>query len=221
MAIKNPFKVKPPKPELKRNEFDLSHTNNMSGKWGVLYPVEMREVLPGDSVEIKPSMFFKTMPMVFPTMSKMRAHLQFYYVRNRNLWEDWKDFITDTKAVVPPYLQIAETDKQKRLCVGSLLDYLDVPCSIVARNDAQSWSTSANNEDFLHSLGLSYSSVGDHSSNYTANNLFLNSDFNANKIGKEISSLVGDNLGLVSAVLGSDPLGLPLNSSSCISKFFS
>lgn len=210
----NPFKVKPPKADLKRNTFDLSHTNHVTGKFGKLYPVMMKEVIPGDSVSMQADMFFKTMPMVFPTMTRMRAHLSFFYVRNRNLWDGFKDFITDTKSHVHPYLQINDVDKNKRLGVGSLLDYLDVPCSIVASNENQSWNTSLNDESVLASVGIRTDSVGDHSSNYNTNNFYFTSDFNLNSIGKNIASFIGDNKAIYSALLSSDTLSLPLNNSS-------
>lgn len=78
---------------VKRNTFDLSFQNNLTMQFGKLYPVFVQEVIPGDSFKIKPTFALEFMPMVFPVQTRMRANLHFFYVRNRNLWEDFPDFI--------------------------------------------------------------------------------------------------------------------------------
>lgn len=127
----NPFKSKPPVDKPSRNAFDLSFANNLTMEFGKLYPVFCKECIPGDTFRIKPTFGFRMMPMYFPVQSRMRADLKFFYVRNRNLWADWKKFIgqTDTD-VVPPYLKI-DSDKAYRLATKSLLDYLGVPTTVV------------------------------------------------------------------------------------------
>lgn len=111
----------------KRNVFDLSFTNNLTMKFGTLYPVFCKEVIPGDSFKIDPVFALRLMPMVFPTMTRMKANLHFFYVRNRNLWKDWPDFIGRTKeGLTPPYLSGTSTS----LGVGTLGDYLGLPSVI-------------------------------------------------------------------------------------------
>lgn len=127
----NPFKTKPPVEKPNRNAFDLSFANNLTLEFGKLYPVFAKECLPGDTFRIKPTFGFRFMPMYFPVQSRMRADLKFFYVRNRNLWDNWKKFIGQTdrvqgQTVVPPYLDITESNVH-RLATGSLLDYLGVP----------------------------------------------------------------------------------------------
>lgn len=127
----NPFKSKPPVDKPNRNAFDLSFANNVTLEFGKLYPVFCKECLPGDTFRIKPTFNFRLMPMYFPVQSRMRADLKFFYVRNRNLWTDWKKFIGQTdrisgKQVNPPYLKITPSNIE-RLRTGSLLDYLGVP----------------------------------------------------------------------------------------------
>ncbi len=129
----NPFKSKPPVDKPKRNSFDLSFANNMTMEFGKLYPVFCKECLPGDTFRINPTFGFKFMPMVFPVQSRMRADLKFFYVRNRNLWDNWKKFIGQTdrlgnNPVVPPYLVIKD---KERLATRSLLDYFGVPTTVV------------------------------------------------------------------------------------------
>lgn len=83
-------------PNIKRNTFDLSFANSLTMEMGKLYPVFCKEVLPGDTFRIDTAFGLRFMPMAFPVQTKMRANLQFFYVRNRNLWNKWQQFITKT-----------------------------------------------------------------------------------------------------------------------------
>lgn len=109
-----------------RNVFDLSYQNNLTMAFGGLYPVFCKEVIPGDSFSILPTFALKFMPMAFPVQTRMQANLHFFYVRNRNLWKDWQDFIGKTKdGLTMPYLINPDCS------TGSLADYLGVPSTVV------------------------------------------------------------------------------------------
>lgn len=114
-----------------RNVFDLSFANNLTMKFGALYPVMCKEVMPGDSVNIDTSFGIKFMPMVFPVQTRMRADVHFFYVRNRNLWKDFPDFIGDSKeGLTPPFIQCVNADSLDMFGTGSLSDYLGVPSTL-------------------------------------------------------------------------------------------
>lgn len=140
---KNPFTQTPPPNDVKRNTFDLSFSNNLSLKFGKLTPVMCKEVVPGDSFEIDANFGLRLMPTIFPVQSRMRADLHFFYVRNRNLWENWKKFIGDTPNVdittgvadeiVSPYIG-TKTPLDKFYNEGSLADYLGIPTNLVVSN---------------------------------------------------------------------------------------
>ena len=93
----NPFKQKPRVDKPNRNAFDLSHAVNFTAQFGKLYPILCQEVVPGDSFNIRANMGLRLMPLAFPVQSRMRADIHYFYVRNRNLWKDWTDFIGATK----------------------------------------------------------------------------------------------------------------------------
>ena len=132
----NPFSktnnfVKKPK----RNTFDLSFQNNATFNFGTLYPVLCKEVIPGDSYRIDPTFALKFMPMAFPVQTRMNANLHFFYVRNRNLYKDWPDFIAKNKTgLTPPYIQCLQSEEEKfgkMFSTGSLGDYLGLPTTVV------------------------------------------------------------------------------------------
>ena len=113
----------------KRNTFPLSFQNNLSGKFGVLYPCLVQDVIPGFTFKSKPTFALEFMPTAFPVQTRMRARMHFFYVRNRNLWTDFADFYGKTKeGLVPPYLLFQQgTSFNSMAKTGSLGDYLGLP----------------------------------------------------------------------------------------------
>ena len=129
----------------RRNVFDLSHANNLTLKFGALTPCFCEEVIPGDSFQIETRMALKLMPMVFPVQTDMRAYVHFFYVRNRNLWKDWQNFIgmlpqgyteEQMQKYLLPYLQFDNSGIGVPR-TGSLSDYLGLPSTIVGRYGAE------------------------------------------------------------------------------------
>lgn len=142
-----------------RNVFDMSFTNNLTLRFGGLYPVYCQEVIPGDSFRITPSFGLRFMPLVFPVQTRMNANLHFFYVRNRNLWKDWTDFIGRTKQnLVPPYIE--PNVARYMIKTGSLADYLGVPTTLVGEYGNQTiWSDGkelVNNAEVQPLLGLAF-----------------------------------------------------------------
>lgn len=129
--MSNVFKEKDKStPRLKRNNFDLSHFNNLTMRIGRIYPNLCMEVIPGDSISIDTSMGLNLMPMVYPVQTPLYVNQYFFYCRNRALYNRWMDFINKTKdGLVPPYLKLEEGSEQasKILQTGSLGDYFNIP----------------------------------------------------------------------------------------------
>lgn len=117
----------------KRNNFDLSFQNHMTMKFGTLYPFMCKEVVPGDSFRIESALGLKFMPLAFPVQSRMRAHMHFFYVRNKNLWKNWQNWISnlaDRSAHPHPYV-LPDADEVKQ---GSIFDYLNLPSTITSED---------------------------------------------------------------------------------------
>lgn len=117
-------------PDVDRNTFDLSFQNNLTAKYGYLYPVFVKEVLPGDSFKIRPTFALEAMPMVFPVQTRQRINLHFYYCRNRPAYEDFMSWIGDTKEDAdPPYIDF---DGHYDMCAtGSIGDHMGLPTTLV------------------------------------------------------------------------------------------
>nr|WEW54482.1 MAG: major capsid protein [Microvirus Sku12] len=120
---------------VRRDLHDLSFQWNGSIPFGRRNVVLCQEVLPGQSVRIKPTFGLRTLPLVFPTQTRVRAALHFFYVRNRLLWKDWQDFIFHTKdGLVPP--TIAKNSRVS-FATGSLSDALGVPTTVYTPLDLE------------------------------------------------------------------------------------
>lgn len=121
---------------VKRNAIDGSFQTNGSYNYGGLYPVLCKEALPGDSFEIDITAALRAMPFVFPVQTRQRVEFNAFYVRNRNLWKDWPDFISKTKdGLVPPFISHTSPTEIK---TGSLGDYLGLPTTIVGNSSSNS-----------------------------------------------------------------------------------
>lgn len=129
----NVWQQEPHRETPKRNTFDLSFRNNLSMKIGKIYPVMCREVIPGDTFHIKSSFGLSLMPMAFPIQTPLRAHLSFYYVRNRNLWSNWKKFLRNKGQVQTgdfPYISGSREHMAEIFKTGGIADYLGCPTCV-------------------------------------------------------------------------------------------
>lgn len=109
-----------------RNNFDLSFDNNFTTKIGQLTPVLIKECMPGDKFQIDASIGLRAMPLAFPVQSPVQAHLSYFWVPNRILWNNWKDFVSDTQEHEHPYISIPYT-RASEIGTSTLADYLGVP----------------------------------------------------------------------------------------------
>ena len=151
----NPYKQnKDYEQQPNRNPFDLSFTNNLTMNFGGLYPVMCKPVIPGDYFNIRAAFALRFMPLLFPVQTRCRAHIHFFYQRNKNLWKNWQDFFAANKphfdptkggnapkgSVTHPYL--INRSSNRTIGTGMLGDYLNLPTTIVGSYSGYSKLTS-------------------------------------------------------------------------------
>lgn len=119
-----------PELQVKRNSFDGSFQNNLTMKMGYLYPCMCQEVIGGDTFRIKPTFGLRFMPTAFPLQTKIKAHCDFFYVRNRNLWKNWKNYFT-SMGPHDGFPVLSDSESFKQFQTGSLGDYLGLPSTLV------------------------------------------------------------------------------------------
>lgn len=134
-----------PDADVKRNAVDLSRQNNLTMTFGKIYPFMVQEVLPGDTYKIDAAIGMRFLPTLFPLQTKMRADVHFFYVRSRNLYEDFINMIgnNELKSTMP---YLSKRSLYNHLKTGSLGDYLGLPSTFVGSKG--SWPLEQNNLGF-------------------------------------------------------------------------
>lgn len=108
-----------------RSMFDLSYEKKFTCDMGILYPILCEECLPGDVWQIMNQAIVRLNPLVAPVLHEMNMRVDYFFVPNRLMWDDWEDFWTggadgDDASVLPTW---EPTDYAE----GSLWDYFGFP----------------------------------------------------------------------------------------------
>lgn len=119
--------------EIKVNNFDWSHANNLTTQIGRVTPVFCELVPARGSVRITPRFGLQFMPMAFPIQTRMRARMMFFKYPLRALWDGYRDFVGNFREdLEEPYLDMFTEDHIKAMAkTGSLGDYLGLPTTLV------------------------------------------------------------------------------------------
>ena len=102
---------------------------------GYVVPTLVQECVPGDKFTLNSSSMLRMAPLVSPVMHKINVHMEYFFVPNRILWENWETFITGSrngKQVpadnLPAFPVVNPWDETKFLNAnGTLSDYLGIP----------------------------------------------------------------------------------------------
>lgn len=135
MSRKNNIFTQVPIQRQKKNHFDLSHEVKMSCKFANLYPILLKECLPGDQWSNTTDVMARLAPMLAPIYHRIDITVHYFYTPMRLLSDFWEDFITGgqdgTEAPVLPYLtpdgMHNEDPTDAIFKKGSLWDYFGLP----------------------------------------------------------------------------------------------
>lgn len=81
-----------PKADVPRSKFDRSHALKTTFDAGLLIPVYVDEVLPGDIFTMQVTSFCRLATALRPILDNIYLDVHFFYVPNRLLWGNWKKF---------------------------------------------------------------------------------------------------------------------------------
>ena len=138
--MKSVFSNKQSHVHLQRNAFDLSHSDVFSIAPGMLLPIHVSEVNPNEHFEISPSNYVRTMPLNSAAFTRLKQHIEFYFVPMRVLCRQFNQFIVGTD--------------YKISSLSSLNNYQSTLPSFDLIKEAKYWSTSKDKNVF----GLSFAS---------------------------------------------------------------
>ncbi|WNK12977.1 MAG: major capsid protein [Microvirus sp.] len=114
---------------IQRSKFDRSHGHKTTFDSGLLIPVLVDEVLPGDTFNLRASFFARLSTPLKPILDNMYLDSFFFFVPNRLLWTNWEKFNGaqdnpgDSTSFTVPYVAMPAGGP----VVGTLFDYFGLP----------------------------------------------------------------------------------------------
>lgn len=137
-----------PNNDVKVNNFDWSHANNLTTQIGRVTPIFCDLVPAKTSFRVNPRFGLQFMPMVFPIQTRMKARISWFRYPLRALWKDYKDFVGNFReGLEEPYINFNTEQRLKKMAsTGSLGDYLGLPTTIVG--------------EYASGISVSFSDVG-------------------------------------------------------------
>ena len=110
---------------MKRQKHNLSNYKLATTDMGRLVPVQLQEVLPGDTMQMETSALIRVSPMLAPVMHPCTVRFHHWFVPTRLVWDGWEDFITggpdgNNADTIP-------TIGAQALYQNSVLDYMGCP----------------------------------------------------------------------------------------------
>lgn len=120
-----------PRAEIQRSSFNRSHGYKTTFDSGYLVPFYVDEVLPGDTFNLKCSLFARLATPVVPFMDNMFMETFFFFVPNRLLWDNWQKFNGEQENPGDPTDFLIPTIKNtSSFEVGSIADYFGIPTGV-------------------------------------------------------------------------------------------
>lgn len=120
-----------PRAEIQRSSFNRSHGYKTTFDAGYLVPFYVDEVLPGDTFNLKCTLFARLATPIVPFMDNMFMETFFFFVPNRLLWDNWQKFNGEqenpgdhTDFLIPT------VNNTGSFAVGSIADYFGIPTGV-------------------------------------------------------------------------------------------
>ena len=118
-----------PRADIPRSAFRIQKAHKTTFNSGLLIPIWVDEILPGDTFNLRATIFARLSTPIFPVMDNMYIDTFFFFVPNRLVWDNWQRFMGEQ---IDPGDSIDYTIPQV-VCpaggyaVGSLGDYMGLP----------------------------------------------------------------------------------------------
>ena len=118
-----------PQAEIPRSAFNIQKTHKTTFDSGLLIPVYVDEVLPGDTFNLNMTAFARLATPLFPIMDNMYMDSFFFFVPNRLIWNNWQKFMGEQDNPGDSISYIIPTSKSPAggYTTNSLQDYMGLP----------------------------------------------------------------------------------------------
>lgn len=115
----------------KRNAFDLSFINSLTGKVGTLVPCLCKKVIPGDIISDKVAFQVELPPLASSFRGKIDFRMEAFFVPNRIIYGGWQDYMMYNGGLSDQYrpegvdtCYLPYFKQYKGDTAGTLLDYV-------------------------------------------------------------------------------------------------
>ena len=120
-----------PRAEIQRSSFNRSHGYKTTFDSGYLVPFYIDEVLPGDTFNLKCTLFARLATPIVPFMDNMFMETFFFFVPNRLLWDNWEKFNGEQENPGDSTDFLIPTIKNTgSFTVGGIADYFGIPTGV-------------------------------------------------------------------------------------------
>lgn len=120
-----------PRAEIQRSSFNRSHGYKTTFDSGYLVPFYVDEVLPGDTFNLKCTLFARLATPIVPFMDNMFMETFFFFVPNRLLWDNWQKFNGEQENPGDSTDFLIPTIKNTgSFTVGGIADYFGIPTGV-------------------------------------------------------------------------------------------
>jgi len=119
-----------PNAEIQRSTFSRVHGLKTTFDSGLLVPIYVDEVLPGDTFQMNANGFGRLATPIYPLMDNMYLETFFFFVPNRLIWDNWEKFNGaqdnpgDTTDYLVPQIQ------NVTIAGDTLYDYMGLPTAV-------------------------------------------------------------------------------------------
>lgn len=118
-----------PRADIPRSGFRIESAYKTTFDSGYLVPIYLEEVLPGDTFNMRATMFARLATPILPIMDNMYLESFFFFVPNRLVWNNWQKFMgeqTDPDDSID-YLVPEIISPVGGYPIGTIFDYLGLP----------------------------------------------------------------------------------------------
>lgn len=119
-----------PRADIQRSSFNRSHGYKTTLDSGYLVPFFVDEVLPGDTFNLKATLFGRLSTPIVPFMDNMYLDTFFFFVPNRLVWDNWQKFNGEQKNPGDSTDFLIPTLEAGVHEVGSIADYFGIPTGV-------------------------------------------------------------------------------------------
>ncbi|WNK13379.1 MAG: major capsid protein [Microvirus sp.] len=118
-----------PRADIPRSAFRIQKTHKTTFNAGLLIPIWVDEVLPGDTFNVRATIFSRLSTPLYPIMDNMYMDTFWFFVPNRLVWDNWQKFMGEQ---IDPgdsidYLIPQCSSPNGGYDVGSIGDYMGLP----------------------------------------------------------------------------------------------